>query len=250
MSIITSFDADSPAIIDPQQVYSPVPGFPETFVVVFSQKMADTLLGTVEAEQIGQLTAGRAIPLYAFEYAGRKIGFYNTLLGGAGAAALLEETIAMGGRKFLYFGSCGSLDKSVTAGQLLIPEAAYRDEGVSYHYLPASDWVDIPTASRLAGIFEELHLPCKLVKTWTTDSFYRETQKNAALRRDAGCACVEMECASVMAVGAFRHAEVYQFLWAADCLDGGTWDERILGRMPGDMRSRIIKAALETAVRL
>lgn len=61
---------------------------------------------------------------------------------------------------------------------------------------------------------------------------------------------VEMECASVMAVGQFRGIEVYQFLYAADCLDEFVWNKRILGQMPGIMREKILRIALETAIRL
>ncbi len=59
-----------------------------------------------------------------------------------------------------------------------------------------------------------------------------------------------MECASVMAVGQFRNKDVYEFFYAADCLDNENWDRRILGNMPDDMRERIIKIAFETALRL
>ena len=53
-----------------------------------------------------------------------------------------------------------------------------------------------------------------------------------------------------MAAAQFRGIEAYQFLYAADCLDGEAWDSRILGKMPDDMRERILKIAIETAVRL
>jgi hypothetical protein len=69
-------------------------------------------------------------------------------------------------------------------------------------------------------------------------------------RKSEGCAVVEMECASIMAVGIFRNIPVYQFLYAADCLDASQWDKRMLGNMPNDMRQRILKVALETASRI
>lgn len=36
----------------------------------------------------------RTIPIYQFDYKGVQLGFFNTILGGAGSAALLEEIIA------------------------------------------------------------------------------------------------------------------------------------------------------------
>jgi len=156
----------------------------------------------------------------------------------------------MGAKKVLFFGSCGSLDKEITAGHLLIPTDAYRDEGTSYHYAPPSDFIEVQTAYRLAEIFDMINMPYVRTKTWTTDAIYRETHDNMAKRKSEGCSVVEMECASLMAAAQFRGIEAYQFLYAADCLDGEQWDSRILGRMPDDVRERIFKVAIETAIRL
>lgn len=133
-------------------------------------------------------------------------------MGGAACAALLEEIIALGGKKILYFGSCGVLDKTVAQGGLLIPTAAYRDEGVSYHYAPPGDYLEVETAAALSRIFDELRLPYRLTKTWTTDAFYRETRGNLEKRRAEGCAVVEMECASLMAVAGFGKRRCISFI--------------------------------------
>lgn len=52
------------------------------------------------------------------------------------------------------------------------------------------------------------------------------------------------------AIGQFRKKEVYQFLYAADCLEGKDWEKRILGNMPETLRERIFLVAMETAIRL
>lgn len=250
MSIIHSFDPAGREIIRPSETNERVPGFPETLLVCFTERFAELIVGRTDAEQIGQFFAGRSIPVYRFDRGGRTLGFYHSPVGGAAAAAILEEAIARGGKRFLFFGSCGSLDKDITAGKLLVPVAAYRDEGTSYHYAPAGDTIEIGTAERLAAIFKEIQVPFVRTKTWTTDAFYRETQRNMLSRKEEGCAAVEMECASVMAVGQFRGVEIYQFLYAADCLDGDGWDRRILGAMPDDMRAPIADIALDAAERI
>lgn len=250
MGIMYTFDDASDEIICPKNVIPEIDHFPEVIISVFSPKFNDLLLNTVEANQIDVMTTGREIPIYKFVYGGKELGFYHGLLGGSASGALLEEVIAKGGKKILFFGSCGSLDKEITAGQLIIPVEAYRDEGTSYHYAPASDYIKICSAEKLGQIFSLLNVPYIKTKTWTTDSFYRETQKNAEARKNDGCKVVEMECASIMAVGQFRGVDVYQFLYAADCLDESVWDKRILGNMPNTMREKFLKIALETAIRL
>lgn len=250
MAITNTFDNDSDEIICPQDAITVIDGFPEVIISVFSHKFNDLLLTTFKVNQIDEMTGGRKIPIYKFIYGGKEIGFYHTLLGGSASGALLEEVIAKGGKKILFFGSCGSLDKEMTAGHLIIPVEAYRDEGTSYHYAPASDYIKICSAEKLIEIFDSLKVPYTKTKTWTTDSFYRETQKNVEARKNDGCKVVEMECASIMAVGQFRGVDVYQFLYAADCLDESVWDKRILGNMPDTLRERLLKIALETAIRL
>lgn len=250
MSIMDTFDLNGEEIIQAKNMVHALENFPKTVLVVFSSKFTDLFLSKYGGTKIGSLSAGFELPIYQFEYKGVQLGFFNTILGGAGSAALLEELIALGAEKVLYFGSCGALDKRIAAGHFLIPTAAYRDEGTSYHYAETGDYLEIATAQKLAGIFDEIHVPYHKTKTWTTDAVYRETKGNVAKRKNEGCGVVEMECASVMAVGQFRKKEVYQFLYAADCLDGKEWDKRIVGNMPETMRERILLVALETAIRL
>ena len=85
---------------------------------------------------------------------------------------------------------------------------------------------------------------------WTTDGFYRETRNNMEQRKADGCIAVDMECASVMAVARFRGVPVYQFLYAEDSLDGGSWDPRTLGKLPRSDHEKYLRIALEAASRL
>ena len=250
MSILDTFDNESQEIIDPKAAIKKVENFPETVVVAFSRKFADFMSRLFHLEQISFMTAGSVIPIYRFDYKGKSLAFYLTPIGGPTSAALLEEIIAKGGKNILFFGSCGSLDKNITEGNLIVPTAAYRDEGTSYHYAPASNYIEIVSADRLAAIFDDLGIAYRKAKIWTTDSFYRETAKNMEARKKDGCVAVDMECASVMACGQFRGVHVYEFVYAADCLDGAAWNTRILGSMPEDMRERILRIALETAIRI
>lgn len=251
MSIINTFDRYGEEIIKASNNVKKIENFPTTVMVVFSAGFTRLFLSKYRTVKIGALYAGgQELPIYEFEHENQKMALFHTMMGGAASAALLEELIALGAEKLLYFGSCGALDKEIAEGHLLVPTAAYRDEGASYHYMEASDYLEIGTADRLAEILDEIHIPYHTTKTWTTDAFYRETKVNMEKRKAEGCGVVEMECASIMAVGQFRGKEVYQFLYAADCLSGDTWDKRTLGNMPTDLRERILVVAMEVASRL
>ncbi len=250
MSIIDTFDCGSAEIFRAQDIIKPNPNMPETVIVTFSDRFTELLYDIAEAHCVTGLVGGYWLPVHSFQYNGRTLGFFCSTIGGAAAVGLMEELSALGAKKLLYFGSCGSLDKGITAGHLLVPTAAYRDEGTSYHYAPPSDYIEVKSADRLCAALEELDVPFLKTKTWTTDAVYRETRANMERRKNDGCAVVEMECASIMAAAQFRGYEAYQFLYAADCLDGEKWDSRILGAMPDDMSTGILKIAIEAALRL
>ena len=252
MSLFDTFDPDSEEIIKPvlQRSFSRTDSFPETVIMTFQEPAFEALKNLCPTETAAVLRGGRAIPVHALSWQGKRIGILHSLMGGAGTVCLLEGILARGAKKVLVYGSCGVLNKTLAAGHFILPTAAYRDEGTSYHYLPAGDYVDIPTHRRLAEIFDALNLPYVLGKVWTTDGFYRETRNNMEKRRVEGCIAVDMECASVMAAAQFRGAEAYQFLYAEDSLDGGKWDPRTMGAVPASNHEKYLRVALEVAARL
>jgi uridine phosphorylase len=252
MSIIETFDDITEEILKPSHVAKKIEGFPEIVIVTFGRKMLDILIENNVTEIISTVQAGCEIPIYKTKYKNREIAFFKTLIGGPATVGILEEIIIKGGRKILLFGSSGSLDKNITDGHIIIPNYAYRDEGTSYHYVSAStgDFIEIKTAKQLTKIFADIGIPAIMGKTWTTDAIYRETQKNKELRKQNGCLTVEMECASVMAMGEFRKIDIYQFLYTADNLDCKEWESRLLGNMPQSIKEKYVQIALEVSIRL
>jgi len=251
MSIINAFDNKSEAILKPRYTTrGPVKGFPETVIASFYAGMYRILRKICPTQEFRAMQCIYRVPIHRFTYQDHVLGLYTSMLGGPASAGLLEEVIAMGAKRVLFFGSTGVLDRDLAAGHLIIPTASYRDEGTSYHYLPPSDYMDIPTAGRLAEIFTELKVPFIAEKVWSTDAIYRETLNNIGKRRREGCVAVDMECASIMAVGQFREIPVYQFLYAEDSLDGQVWDPRTWGCVPESDLEAYLRIALETAIRL
>ena len=250
MSLLHTYDPTPGAVLNPTDYVAPIPGFPETVVLTFQPALL-AHAGSMEGARVLDTShVFFELPVYAVPYKGRELAVCQVLLGAAGSAAVLEETIARGGRKFLLFGSCGGLDRSIPPGHVLLPTEAYRDEGVSYHYLPPGDYVPLPTADRLGALLDGLGLPYTKGRVWTTDGLYRETARNLEARRAEGCLAVDMECAALAAVCAFRGAELFQFLYTEDNLGGESWDPGLLGSLPADAKEAFFKIALETAIQL
>ena len=93
----------------------------------------------------------------------------------------------------------------------MVPDEAYRDEGTSYHYAEASDYIRIKNTDKVVAFMEEYGLPYIVGKTWTTDAVHRETREIFEKRKAAGCISVEMECSAVQAMCNFRGLEPYFF---------------------------------------
>ena len=100
-------------------------------------------------------------------------------------------------------------------------------------------------------LLDELHVKYTVGKTWTTDSFYRETPEKVKRRKAAGCICVDMECSANAAVCDFRGKKLLQFFYAADNLDAEEWDSRSpANHSRMEDKNRIAAIALEAAVRM
>jgi len=261
MTITTSFDPYSPAIITPEQMarVRPGEGFPDTMIVTFQprtfavfieQYETTPLPGIYLEEEVvsdSPVQIGRA---YAFGYQGRTLACCLSAIGAPGTVAMLEKAIAYGVKNFVVFGTCGALVPHIDEGGLIVPSAAYRDEGTSYHYAFPSDYIPIATASTTDRILTDLGVPHTVAKVWTTDGFFRETRSNMAKRVAEGCVAVDMEASALAALAQFRQVAIHHFLYAADSLSDNGWDPRTLAKLPAEPRARYLRIAMEIAVRL
>lgn len=243
------FDPERRAIINPEDQHQPIDGFPEICVGIFSTHIIDRILEKFEGKEIGHVSScmGR-FPINKVHAFDVDVALFHPGLGGPLASAFIEKGSVFGGRYFVFCGAAGVLDKDIAHGKLLVPTAAIRDEGVSYHYLPPSDEVELAPedVDCCRQALNELGYPFAEGKTWTTDAFYRETRGKLARRKEQGCISVEMECASLAAVAKFRGAHFAQFFYATDTLDGEGWDSGILSQKGAGLEQVCFRAAVET----
>lgn len=224
--ITDEFDNQTEAIISPRVSGNEVEV--DACILTFSHVVEELVLKNYECRQIATLWfATGTTPIYLIEYKGRKIAFYKTYVGAPACVATVEDTLSViKTDKYVVFGGAGCLDREIAHGKVMIPTAAYRDEGTSYHYMPASDYVEVKNSGIVAEFMSENGIPYAMGKTWTTDSFYRETVGNFEKHKADGCISVEMECAGLQAMCDFRGLRLYTFFTSGDLLDAPEWDER------------------------
>lgn len=226
---ILEFDDDKPALLEPKNVIQKNDEMPERCIICFFQDVINDLLNKEEIVEIDSMNSEMGKhPIYLIKKTTPAIALFHPGIGAPLAVGMLEETIALGGKKFIACGGAGSLDSSHAMGKIIIPISAIREEGTSYHYMPPGVEV-APTDVALAAVKKTLStagIPFNLTKTWTTDAVYRETKGKIKRRKEMGCQCVEMEAAALFAVARFRNVEIAQILYAGDDLSGEFWEAR------------------------
>jgi uridine phosphorylase len=229
---ILEFDPDRQAIIEPARAIKHR-DVPERCVICFFREVIENVSSQLMMRPLAPFKSEMGeIPVYAATHTGNTLAVVLCPVGAPLAAGLLEELIARGGRKFVACGGAGVLDQTIASGDVVITTSAVRDEGTSYHYLPASR--EVAPTERVVRLFMNLldEQDCRYVtgKTWTTDAFYRETRGKIARRRQEGCITVDMEAAALFAVAQSRGAEIGLLLCGGDDVTGSEWNRRDFSR--------------------
>lgn len=187
-------------------------------------------------------SASTISPVYLYK---NKVLIALCPLGGPAAANLMEELIFAGITKFVGTGSCGAI-KDIDLDRFFIATRAIRDEGTSYHYLPASKYVETSPVifEALKKVLSKHHEKFDAGTIWTTDAMYRETPKRIAQRLKDGATCVDMEDASLSAVAKARGVDYGCLLYYSDYNSGKEWKTRIYDKFA--LREKIINYAVET----
>ena len=252
--LLEEFDFERSAVIEPWFVHQPVEDFPETVVSIFHHTLFQRIVEFLGGRKIAQTKdVDGHWPMYEVQYKGHRFALYKARLGAPACVGSFEDLIPMGAKRIILLGNCGVLDKSIEDCGIIIPTRAIRDEGTSYHYAPASDYIDVNKKyiPEFIEVLNECGYPYVTGTTWTTDAFYRETRDKVAKRKQMGAICVEMECSAMQAMCDFRGVEFFQFLYAGDNLDHSTWDPRSLsGTARLDDKEKIAMLAFELAVKI
>jgi uridine phosphorylase len=225
---ILEFDPARDALIEASRNIEPR-DVPERCVPCFFQDVLTKLADDGRLAEVACIRSEMGLhPLFELEVDGERLATIQPGLAAPFAAGVLEETIALGCRKFVACGGAGVLDRKIAVGHVIVVASAIRDEGTSYHYLPpAREVAASPEAvEAIEAVLREREIDYLVAKTWTTDAYYRETREKIALRKSEGALTVEMEAAAFFAVAAFRGVPFGQILYGGDDVSGEEWDHR------------------------
>jgi uridine phosphorylase len=151
----------------------------------------------------------------------------NINYGAALSAIALEELIALGVKQVIVLGSAGTLQETIPLTSLVIAESAIREEGVSYHYLKPSKYVNC--SKQLTEKAKKIIQKTKINNvffgtTWTTDSFYRETLSKTKRYKAENVLSVDMETAALYAVAKYRGVDILSIFYISDSIAKLRWN--------------------------
>lgn len=153
-------------------------------------------------------------------------------IGAPVAAMTMEKLIVLGARKIIMFGWCGTIDRELQVGDVVIGGEPVSGEGTSRYYPTAA--VPLPAQSLISALGQLLaakNISYSTKNVWTTDAPYREDRHYiSSLHDNAGVGCVDMEYSALCSVAAFRGIEFASLFLVSDELYQERW-------VPGYVRS-------------
>lgn len=216
---------------------------PKTAIGVFSIKLLESIVEKFNCEKVGYFGgASFHRPVYIMRHNNKEFTLFNAGISGAWISSDIEDSNYNGVKKFIIFGNCGVLDKTIDDCQIIIPNKAFRDEGVSYHYLPDSESVELSTKykNEFINILNNHSFDYVEGATWTIDAFYRETKDKIDYFRNKGAICVEMEGSVIAAVCQRKKLDYFTFYYAGDNLDSVEWERRSISQETNFEKKQIV----------
>jgi len=217
---------------------------PARIIICYSAGLLDYVLKNYKTKKIG----GFYEDAYLLEERNGKVAIIGKFgVGAPVAAAVLEELIAFGSKKFIAVGTAGSLQKHIKVGDIVVCERAIRDEGTSHHYLKSSKY-----AYASKGMTEKIKHSLEKFKqsyfvgtSWTIDACFRETVAEAKRYQKEGVATVEMEAAALFAVAKYRNVDVGAIFTISDSLAEFEWEPKFHSKKTENSLKTCFRVALD-----
>lgn len=196
-------------------------------------------------------------------YRGRDVAMVGPMLGAPQAVLALDKLIALGVRRVMALGWCGSIQPDVRIGDVVLPTGALSEEGTSSHYplppgtaagpseelLSAMANILTPRAGAMAaGRQDEDGCRVHRGRVWSIDAPYRETVGKVLRYQREGILAVDMETSALFTVARYRSIDLAGVLVVSDELSTLQWIHGF--KEPGFLRTRqwVAQCVLDTLV--
>jgi len=151
--------------------------------------------------------------LYEFQVDNYEIGILPCVVGSSYAVLVAEQLFVSGCRLLISITSAGIINPPATGKKFALITSSVRDEGTSYHYLPAdkASTLNEKLFKHIEHKLTSLDCPFFPATSWTTDAPFRETASSIDAMKKQNVACVEMEAAALYAVAEVKKLDIICF---------------------------------------
>jgi uridine phosphorylase len=140
------------------------------------------------------------------------------------AVIALEKLIALGAKRVIVYGWCGSLSPKLPMGDVLIPTRGLSEEGTSCHYPITGKAAGSENLRRMmADYLNRETYQLQEGPVWTTDAPYRETKGKVREYSQKGVLGVDMEFSALATVAIYRQIELGAVFLVSDELWKDQW---------------------------
>ncbi|MHA2282428.1 MAG: nucleoside phosphorylase [Promethearchaeota archaeon] len=184
---------------------------------------------------------------YLLEQTQGNIGICGNFgIGAPSIAILLEQLAAFGVKWFISIGTAGALQKDLKLGNIVVCDRAIRDEGTSYHYIPAEKYSHPSERlnQKIKEAIEKMGLEFNVGTSWTTDAVFRETIKEIEHYKGEGVLTVDMEASAIFAVAHALNVDAGAMFTISDYLGDGEW--KLYFHLTDDHLQILFKIAINT----
>lgn len=186
--------------------------------------------------------------LYFFENG--KVGILGGWGMGAPALAVkMEQLIALGVKKFIAVGIAGTLMHKHPIGSFIVSPKALAEDGVAHLYLKKDMAAVEASESMLASwdSFLKNHSLPDFYKAcaWSFSAMFRETPADINRVTNQGYDVVEMEAATLYAIGKEKGVETLSLFVISDSMDLSTWTPHLKESVVRNNLLQLAKWALD-----
>jgi 5'-methylthioadenosine phosphorylase len=172
----------------------------------------------VEARMVNE---NRGFLAYSGRYRDKAVTVVCHGIGSPSIALVTEELILHGAKKFIRLGTAGSFIKELKIGEVVIPNGAAYIGGTLKQYVPDSHLTPVPDfylTRKLVDQAESAGLRFMVGPVFSSDAFHAEDENFVSKWAGRGFLAVEMECATLFALGLMRKVKTASLLLISDNL--------------------------------
>ncbi len=156
-----------------------------------------------------EIAYNREFRTFTGKVGGVPISVTSTGIGCPSTAIAVEELAKCGADTFIRVGTAGAVSQNVKTGDVVIANAAVREEGTSIHYVPLSypAVADLEVTNALVEAAKRLKANYHIGVTVSKDAFYSEEPERVPLGKKAAekweiwkrsrVLATEMECSTI-----------------------------------------------------